>query len=99
MSPEAFHEHWRGTHAGLVRSCPATSRYIRRYVQCHTLPEAYAGGTVAFDGAAELWFDSVEAMEAFYADPDYLATVKPDETNFADMERTTFFVTGEESVL
>ncbi len=99
MSPEAFHAHWRTQHADLVRGNAATARYVRRYIQCHTLPEEYERGEPAFDGTAELWFDSVEDMNAFYSDPDYLAAVKPDEGRFADMERTLFFVTAEEAVV
>jgi uncharacterized protein (TIGR02118 family) len=99
MSAEDFHRHWRTTHAELVRKSPASKRYIRKYVQAHTLPGEYASGEVAFDGTAELWFDSVEDKDRFYSDPDYLAQVRPDESNFADMARTVFFVTAEETVL
>ena len=99
MSADEFHRHWRTTHADLVRSNPASKRYIRKYIQCHTLPAEYATGEVAFDGTAELWFDSVEDKDRFYSDPDYLAQVRPDEGRFADMAGTVFFVTAEESVL
>ena len=99
MSVEAFQHHWRTQHARLVRDCPASARYIRRYVQCLTLPAHYAAGEPAFDGTAELWFDSDEDRAKFFSDPDYLATVQPDEGRFADMERTRFFVTEENPVL
>lgn len=95
MSAEEFQDHWRTRHAELVRNCPATSKYIRKYVQCHTLLDQYEQGEVAFDGTAELWFDSVADMEAFYSDPDYLGDVQPDEARFADMSKTVFFVTEE----
>jgi len=99
MSAEEFHRHWRTTHAELVRTNPASRRYIRKYIQCHTLPGEYVGGTVAFDGTAELWFDSIEDKDRFYSDPDYLALIRPDESRFADMTGTVFFVTAEEMVL
>jgi uncharacterized protein (TIGR02118 family) len=99
MSPEEFHRHWRTTHAALVRANPASKRYVRKYIQCHTLPGEYTGGDVAFDGTAELWFDSIEDKDRFYGDPDYLALVRPDEIRFADMTGTVFFVTAEETVL
>ena len=91
MSPEEFHRHWRTTHADLVRESPASKKYIRKYIQCHTLPADCAAGDVSFDGTAEMWFDSVADKDLFYSDPDYLATVHPDESNFADMTRTFFF--------
>lgn len=99
LSVEAFQHHWRTRHAALVRECPASARYIRRYVQCLTLPASYAEGEPAFDGTAELWFDSDEQRARFFSDPDYLATVQPDEARFADMEQTRFFVTEENPVL
>lgn len=61
--------------------------------------DQYAEGEVAFDGTAELWFDSVADKDAFFSDPDYLRDVQPDEERFADMTRTVFFVTEEESVI
>lgn len=99
MSVQDFQNHWRTRHAELVRNSLATAKYIRKYVQCHTMSEQYEQGEVAFDGTAELWFDSVADMEAFYSDPDYLKDVQPDEARFADMDETVFFVTEEETIL
>ena len=99
MSVDDFQTHWRTRHAKLVRENAATARYIRKYVQCHTMPDQYELGEVAYDGTAELWFDSVEDKDAFFSDPDYLRDIQPDEARFADMTRTVFFVTQEESVL
>jgi uncharacterized protein (TIGR02118 family) len=93
MSPKDFHDHWGAQHATLVKSCPASRRYIRKYVQCHTLEEEYSAGEPPFDGTAELWFESAAEKERFFSDPDYLAQVKPDEARFSDMSRTLFFLT------
>lgn len=98
MGAEEFHQHWRTQHARLVKDNPATLKYVRRYVQCHTLLNQYELGEVAYDGTAELWFDSVQDKDAFFSDPHYLKTVQPDEARFADMSRTVFFVTEEEPV-
>src|SRR4051812_23266588 len=98
MSPAEFHRYWRTDHSGKVRALDATRRYVRRYVQAHTLDAEYAAGEPAFDGTAELWFDSVADKDAFYSDPEYLATVRPDEVVFADLATTRFFVTEEEEV-
>jgi uncharacterized protein (TIGR02118 family) len=99
MSVEEFQEHWRERHGPLVRENPATARYVRRYVQCHTMPEEYEEGEVAFDGTAELWFDNRADKDAFFSDPDYLKDIQPDEAVFADLERTVFFVTQEEPIV
>lgn len=99
LSVEDFQHHWRTRHAPLVRDNPATRRYIRKYVQCHTTPDQYEEGPAAFDGTAEIWFDSVADKDAFFSDPDYLRDVRPDEARFADMNETVFFVTREELVI
>lgn len=99
MSPEKFHDYWRTTHSEKVRALPASKRYIRKYVQAHTLDSEYASGEPAFDGTAELWFDSIADKDAFYSDAEYLSQVNPDEKVFADMTTTLFFVTEEEIVL
>ncbi len=99
LSPAQFHDYWRTQHAAKVRSIAACAKYIRRYVQAHTLEEEYAVGEPAYDGTAELWFDSVQDKEAFFSDPDYLALVAPDERVFADMDQTRFFVCREEQII
>ncbi len=99
MTVDEFREHWKERHGRLVAENPATARYVRKYVQCHTLPEEYESGDAAFDGTAELWFDSVADKNAFFSDPDYLRDIQPDEAVFADMARTVFFVTREEAVI
>ena len=99
MSPEDFHRYWRVEHAAKVRSIPAAAKYIRRYVQAHTLDTEYVAGDPSYDGTAELWFDSVEDKNAFFSDPEYLARIAPDERVFADMTRTQFLDTNEEEVM
>lgn len=99
MSVEAFQNHWRTVHAGLVKNNPATLKYVRKYIQCHTMPAEYRQGDVAFDGTAELWFDTVQDKDAFFSHPDYLKDIQPDESRFADMTQTVFFVTEEDVVL
>ncbi len=99
MSPAQFHDYWRTEHARKVRSIPACAKYIRRYVQAHSLDTEYATADPAYDGTAELWFDSVEDKDAFFSDPDYLAIVAPDERVFADMEQTRFLVCREETIV
>ena len=99
MSPAEFHAYWRTTLSEKVRALAATRKYVRRYVQAHTLDSEYAAGEPAYDGTAELWFDSVADKDAFYSDPEYLAVVNPDERVFADMTLSRFLVTKEEEVV
>lgn len=99
MSPAQFHAYWRVEHARKVSSIAACAKYIRRYVQAHTLDSEYAAGDPDYDGTAELWFDSPEDKDAFFSDPDYLAIVAPDESVFADMSQTRFFLCREENIV
>jgi uncharacterized protein (TIGR02118 family) len=70
LTREQFQHYWFETHAPLVASVAETLQ-IRRYVQLHALPvEAHAAiresrdAPQEFDGVAELWFDSLEALAA-----------------------------------
>jgi len=68
ISEEEFHRYWRHEHGPLVIRHAATLG-IRRYVQLHTVSgpvnamlAATRGGPEAYDGVAELWFDSADAL-------------------------------------
>ncbi|MBW8813014.1 MAG: EthD domain-containing protein [Caulobacterales bacterium] len=107
LTREAFQAYWRGTHAPLVASVAEALR-IRRYVQLHSAAaEASAGMRASrgapedFDGVAELWFDSLEAViengrrqEARAA----AALLLEDERRFIDLPRSPIWW-GEEKVI
>ena len=99
MSPTQFHDYWHTQHAQKVLSIPACAKYIRRYVQAHTLDSEYAAGDPAYDGTAEIWFDSVQDKDAFFSDRDYLDIVAPDERVFADMDQTRLLLCREEQII
>jgi hypothetical protein len=44
---------------------------LRRYLQYHAVPEAYAGGAQTHDGWAELWFDDLGALRAAADSPEW----------------------------
>jgi uncharacterized protein (TIGR02118 family) len=60
---EAFREWWLGHHAPLAARLPGLRRYVI------SLSQPVAGGEAPYDGVAELWFDSQEAMESAFASP------------------------------
>jgi uncharacterized protein (TIGR02118 family) len=95
LSPQAFQAYWRERHGPLVRGAEVTGRLLRGYVQGLTALEAYQGDQPpAFDGTAELYFDSQAEADAFFADPEYLERIHPDESNFADLSRCAFVATS-----
>lgn len=94
MSVEEFQRYWREVHAPIAGAIPG----VRRYVQCHVVPEIYARQTPPFDGAAELWFDDLDAMRAAMRSDEVKAAFE-DEKNFIDHSRVASFVTVEKPVV
>ena len=93
-SVEAFQRHWRTRHAEIV----VRQAGLRRYVQNHVLPTAYARGEPIFDGVAEAWFDDVDAMRRLAGSPEY-AAVRADEANFIDAASMRVVLTDEVIVI
>ena len=89
MSSEDFHRHWREQHGPLFMGIPELSRNVKRYVQSHSIegPLPGFGGESAFDGFAEMWFDSLDDVEKTFANPRYLDTIRPDEMKFLDLHK------------
>ena len=108
LSREEFQRYWYEQHAPLVRSHSATLG-IRRYVQTHTLDsplndvlQASRGGPEAYDGVAELWWDSAEALAAATATPEGQVAgqaLLADERTFIDLARSPLFVAVERPII
>jgi uncharacterized protein (TIGR02118 family) len=95
LSVEEFQRYWRETHGPIAAKIPGE----RRYVQCHTLASLYAGDTPPpYDGAAELWFDDLDALRAATRSPEVEAA-RADERNFIDHARVALFITEEKAVV
>jgi uncharacterized protein (TIGR02118 family) len=103
-----FHRYWRDVHGALVTGL-APALGIRRYVQTHTLAtplnDMLAGTRDApecFDGVAELWFDSAEAITQGASTPEgaaAAAALLEDERRFVDHARSPLFLAEEHSVI
>ena len=97
LSREEFQAYWRGTHAPLVASVAETLQ-IRRYVQLHSLPSEVSApfresrnAPPEYDGVAELWFDSLEALAANATRPEAQAAGRlllEDERKFIDLPKS-----------
>lgn len=76
MSRVEFRRYWRDVHAPLAAAIPGTRRYVRSLPIAEPAP---------FDGMAEMWFDSPEAIQAAFASPEGAATAA-DGPNFLDRQ-------------
>jgi uncharacterized protein (TIGR02118 family) len=96
ISDEQFHSHWRGVHAQLALRITS----LRRYVQSHRLSQQIPGFvTTPYEGAAEVWFDDLNAAERMRETPEYLEGAFKDEPNFIEMSGLTRLVTRENVVV
>jgi len=109
LSRAAFQAYWRDRHAPLVAEVAPVLR-IRRYVQSHSFDDprlsatADARGAVvpAYDGVAELYWDSIEDLvavndskEAREADRRLLE----DERHFIDLANSPLFWVREDRIV
>ncbi len=93
LDAEEFRRHWRETQGLLGAKIPGT----RKYVQNHTIATP-DGGTPAYDGFAEVWFDNQEVFEQGMATPEAQAAIA-DLPNFLDTERMQSLLVDEVDIV
>jgi len=108
LSREEFQDYWLTHHAPLVRS-HADVLGIRRYVQVHSIDDAISTAVAGprhspepFDGIAELWLDSLDALMAAGGSEAGRAASKDlleDERRFIDLERSPLMLADEHVVI
>jgi len=104
LSHQQFLDHWYLRHAPLVRQ-HAKAIGLLRYVQSHGLAHPIdellrrsRGGPAGYDGVAELYYESAEALhQAMYAAAARAAgqVLLADERQFIDLARSPLFVCEE----
>ena len=108
LSRSEFQLYWRETHGPLVRRHAASLR-IRRYVQLHTLEDALNDalretrrGPEAYDGVAELWWESREDLAAAIATPEGQRAgeeLLEDERRFLDLAQCELFISQDHTLV
>ncbi|HSG90384.1 MAG TPA: EthD domain-containing protein [Pseudomonadales bacterium] len=102
MSLADFQRYWRETHGPLVASF-ATAMDVRRYVQVHAVEDpvndamaaARGGMEPIYDGVAELWWDSEDALRAALEAPAgqaAAAALLEDEARFIDLPNSPLWL-------
>lgn len=104
LSREAFQTYWREQHAPLVAK-HAKTLGILKYVQVHThhadlntAIQGSRGSPEDYDGIAELWFESVEAVQQSLSDEAGAAAgaiLLEDERKFIDLSRSPLWFNEE----
>ncbi len=107
LSREAFQRYWLEVHGPLVKKHAPALR-VRRYVQHHTSGDALnetirtlRGAPEAYDGLAELWWDSREDYDQTFSSPEGKVASKAlfdDGREFIDWSRSPLCI-GEEKIL
>ena len=87
MTPEAFRDYWLRIHAPLAAQIPGMRGY-----RINVAGEPGGMRPAPYDGSAEIWFDSREAMDAGLGSPEG-QTAGDDTEHFTD--EIVFLVTEE----
>lgn len=104
MSRGEFQDYWLNSHGPLFQKFADTFR-AKRYVQDHTVDtplndaiRASRGMAQAYDGVAEVWFESETEMIEAMSSPEgqkVSALLLEDEGKFVDHARSTAFIAVE----
>ena len=106
LSLEEFRAYWRDKHPLAVPPEAIPTLGVKRYVQVHSLDTdarelvvgPRAGLEEPLDGIAELWVESLEALERDWSTDEakeILRAFFEDEKNFIDWSRSTILVSEE----
>jgi uncharacterized protein (TIGR02118 family) len=101
LSRAEFQKYWREEHALLVAS-HAEVLGIRRYDdRLAGISTARGSHGLDYDGVAELWFDSIEALAAAPSEAASLAgrALLEDEAKFIDLPNSPIFFVEEHDIL
>jgi len=94
ISDDEFFRYWKEVHGPLGANIPR----LRKLVQSHRINISGDKYPPAYDGIAELWFDTIEDLLAARQSPEWQASTA-DEANFIDHTKVAYFVTEEHALV
>jgi uncharacterized protein (TIGR02118 family) len=108
LTREAFQDYWLNQHGPLVRSVK-DALGIHRYVQTHALAAPFSeairasrGAPEGFDGIAELWWQSIDALTASTNSAEGRRAGRrllEDERKFIDLARSPLWFNREHEII
>ena len=93
LGVDEFQRYWREVHG------PLALPGMRRYVQCHVVPSAYDKGEPAYDGVAQLWFETMADLHYALNSSAYKDGAQADGPKFVDPDRLVQLLTEENRVV
>jgi len=94
ISLSEFRRHWIEIHGEIAKKIPG----VRRYVQSHVVDEAYSYAEPRWDGVAQLWWDSPDALTEALKTPQFKEDMRDGE-EFIDGKSISFFLAQEYVVI
>ena len=94
ISLDEFRRHWIEIHGVIASKIPG----VRRYVQSHVIDEAYSYAEPRWDGVAQLWWDSPDALTESLKSPQFAEDMR-DGAEFIDGDSISFFLAQEYEVI
>lgn len=88
MSARAFHLYWQKHHSPHVMNITSFAQFMRKYTSAHKYPgdplklPARYDQAVPFEGAAEVWLNSINEVADWFSNPAYPELIQPDEVRF-----------------
>lgn len=76
---DEFRQHWFEVHGALCARVPG----LRRYVQNHGVPDAFALRPMTHDGFSELWFDDLASLRRAWSSREWAALGEDGKTLFS----------------
>jgi len=93
LTDEEFFRYWENVHGPIGARIPR----LRKLVQSRRLTVPGDSSRPDYDGMAELWFDSMEALLAARQSPEWKASTA-DEANFINHSNVAYFVSEERTI-
>lgn len=103
MSSRSFHLYWQKHHSPNVMNITPFAQFMRKYNSGHRYPEmqldlpSHYSQDVPFEGAAEVWINSITEVGDWLGHPLYPQLIQPDEPRFISQDgEVEIVVTKEE---